>query len=143
MTLRLQLITTDEDRIEFSMIQPARYTLRCKKGSTFRKIFSFYSRVEVDGEEVDTPIDFTGCTARMMLREDFDDAEPIHTMTTENGGITITDNEIELYISDEDTAAFPAEDREWYRYDLEIEDSLGEVQSPLYGKFKIRDEVTK
>ena len=118
-------------------MEPAKYTLKCKRGTTFRKTFSFYD--EDPDTEVRTPLDFTGYEGRMQVRVDFDSANFIVNLTTGNSGITITGNEVELYISDDVTEGF---NPGIYKYDLELEIG-GEVICPLYGSFKVADEITR
>lgn len=64
-------------------------------------------------------VDLTGFTAEMDIRLTKDAEEVIHTLTTENGGITITPltGKIVLYISALDTEDF---DFEQAYYDLEL-----------------------
>lgn len=54
------------------------------------------------------PVDLTGVTARMQIRETIDSTTVIHELTSENGGITIDalNSTITLTISATDTAAF-------------------------------------
>jgi hypothetical protein len=66
----------------------------------------------------DSPVDFTGSTARMHVREKFSSSDTLIELTTENGGIELGDDgSIELSISAADTA-----DLTFSRgvYDLEI-----------------------
>lgn len=58
--------------------------------------------------EYNEPVNFTGYTARMQIREKIDSVEFIKELTTENGGITIdvANSKITLNISATDTAAF-------------------------------------
>jgi tRNA threonylcarbamoyladenosine modification (KEOPS) complex Pcc1 subunit len=58
--------------------------------------------------EYNEPINLTGYSARMQIREKIDSAEVIKELTTENGGVSIntTDSTITLNISAVDTAAF-------------------------------------
>ena len=65
-------------------MQPAKYAMTCKQGTTFRRTFTFK-----DGAATPALIDLSGYTARMQVREDFDSTEFIVELTTENGGIVI------------------------------------------------------
>ncbi len=58
--------------------------------------------------EYNEPVNLTGYTARMQLREKIDSAEIIKELTTENGGIVIdtAKYKIDLIISAADTALF-------------------------------------
>ena len=87
-------------------------------------------------------MNLTGYIARMMIRLKITDELPVWELTTEDGGITITPltGEIELYISDENTATFT-----WKRavYDLELESSTGDVLRLLQGAVTNSHEVTR
>lgn len=67
-----------------------------------------------------TPVDLTGCSAVMQIREKIDSADVLFTLSTANGRIILGDDEgsVALNISDEDTA-----DIDWKKgvYDLRIE----------------------
>jgi hypothetical protein len=53
----------------------------------------------------DSPVDFTGSTARLQVREKYSSADTLIELTTENGGIELGDNgSIQLSISATDTA---------------------------------------
>lgn len=83
-----------------------------------------------------------GYTARMKVRAS-DSSEPILSLTTENGGITLglTNGQIKLYVSGEDMAAI-AEGK--YLYDLEMVGSNAKyVYKLLRGNFVVRPEVTR
>lgn len=87
-----------------------------------------------------TPPDLTGFTARMSIKDQIDGVL-LHSLTTENGGITVSaaDDTIFLEISAEDTAAF-----EWKKgvYDLEMVDPDGVVTAILKGAIHVTPEVT-
>lgn len=86
-------------------------------------------------------VDLTGYTARMQVRTTVDADEAALELTTENGGITLGDEQgtIDLLVSAEDMAAVTAGS---YRYDLEMENG-GVVQKLIRGKFKVVAEVTR
>lgn len=110
--------------------------LRIEQGATFRKLLTWKAGTPA------VPVDITGCTARMQIRADIDDADPLISLTTENGGITLGDTAgtIELYISDTDTAAITWETGV---YDLEIILANGDVRRLLYGTVTVTPEVTR
>lgn len=87
-----------------------------------------------------TPVDLTGYTARMAIKDKVG-GTVLHNLTTENGGITIntSTNTIVLSISATDTAAF-----DWKRgvYDLEMVSSSGVVTALLTGMVTVTKEVT-
>ena len=114
------------------------------KGSTFRHPFTWTTGPDLDNQ---TPVDLTGVTAAMHIRDKYDDSL-LHTMTTENGGISLepvaySPNEtgvIEVYISAADLAAF-----NWAStavYDLDLFLVNGDVRKLVRGDFKLFDEVT-
>ena len=87
-----------------------------------------------------TPIDLTGYTARMAIKDKVG-GTVLHSLTTENGGLTINTitNTIFMSISSSDTASFG-----WKRgvYDLEMVSSTGEVTKILTGSVIVSKEVT-
>lgn len=90
--------------------------------------------------EYNTPVVLTGMTARMSIKDKVGGTELL-SLTTENGGITVSNStkKITLLISDTDTAAIT-----WQRgvYDLEIIDLSGSVIQLLQGKITVQREVT-
>lgn len=50
-----------------------------------------------------TDEDYTGCTARMQLREAVDASEVLLDLTTENGGIELDGNKLTLVFTPDDT----------------------------------------
>lgn len=126
-------------------MEPAKYDLKCKAGTTFRKSFKFQDRN-------DNVYDFTGYSARMDIRPDIDSDTVLLRLhsdyvsatppDTPHGTITIDEDNgtISLFISDTYTSDFAAES---YVYDIELISPGGIVDSPLYGKFKVTGEVTR
>jgi hypothetical protein len=126
-------------------MEPAKYDMKCKAGTTFRKTFKFKDRNE-------NPIDFTGYSARMHVRLAIEDDEPLVILHSDYvadppvevsyGTITIgvEDGVIDLFIADTVTSEFAAAS---YVYDLELVSPSAIVDSPLYGKFKVTAEVTR
>lgn len=112
---------------------PGKYNMICPQGATFAKQLTY----AIDGD----PVDLTTYTARMQVREKHTSKTAVVSLTTENGGIALGDDEgtIDLYISDENTANISAKD---YVYDLELISS-GEVYRLLEGKFIVTPEVTR
>jgi hypothetical protein len=91
--------------------------------------------------EYNEPINLTGYTARMQIREKIDSAEVIKELTTENGGISIntTDSTITLNISATDTAIFSFNTA---AYSLEMV-SGGVVTPFANGNLTLVKEVTR
>ena len=118
------------------MTKPAKLKLTIYQGATFRKRLTWRTPSKA-------PIDLTGCTARMQVREDYESPLPLLEMTTENGGITIDPVEmgvLHLYISDADTAACL-----WGGgvYDVEVVHPGGDVTRLVQGSVSVSPEVTR
>lgn len=123
------------------LVTPGVKNLVIYQGATFRP--TPYVWTSGPDEANQTIVNLTGCTARAMIRENYDTAPALITLTTENGGITLggTAGTIGLYISDADTAALPRLDKPG-RWDLEIVWSDGDVARLLMGSVSISPEVT-
>jgi len=109
-----------------------------EQGTTFRKKLTW-----VDDQVPAVPIDITGFTARMHLREEFESPDPpIIELTDGNGRIVIggSNGEIDLFIADADTEALTIESGV---YDLEVEAPGGDVTRLLEGRFTLSLEVTR
>lgn len=121
-------------------IHPIKKDLSIYQGALFEEPFEYY---EDDGE---TPIDLTGVAMRMQVRATLESAEPLLELTTENGGVVLTDaanGKFKLYYSAEDTDALDAvEDAV---YDLEVVPASGEADTYrlLMGKMRVVREVTR
>jgi len=109
--------------------------LKIEKGATFKH--RLYMK-----DASKNPIDLTGFTARMQIRSSASASSIIVELTTENGRIAITAGagQIDLYISDEDTTAITHKGTAVY--DLELEDSLGDVTKLTRGVVSFEEEVT-
>jgi hypothetical protein len=112
---------------------PGKYNMVCPQGATFAKQLTY----TID----QIPVDLTTYTARMQVREKHTSTTAKVTLTTENGGISLGDDEgtIDLYISDDQTSGIPAKT---YVYDLELVSS-SEVYRILEGQFIVTPEVTR
>lgn len=90
--------------------------------------------------QYNTPVDLTGFTARMAIKDKVG-GTVLLSLTTENGGIVIDTvlHTITLNISAADTAGFT-----WKRglYDLELVSATGVVTALLYGSVTVSDEIT-
>lgn len=88
------------------------------------------------------PINLTGYTARMMVREDHTSITPVLDLSTVNGKISLggTSGTVEVNVPASETVAIPIEYGVW---DLELIDTLGGVIRVLQGKVKISPEVTR
>lgn len=116
----------------------AKLDLRIDKGSTFRHTLTWNTR----SAGVITPVDLTGFTARMQIRNKRD-GTLLHTLLSSGVGITLGGvlGTIVLFISDTDTAAFT-----WSTgvYDLELIDTggTGDVTRLVQGRIAADEEVT-
>lgn len=112
---------------------PGKYNIVCPQGATFSQQLTW-----IIGE---TPVDLTGYTARMQVREKHTSTIYNLNLTTENGGITLGGDEgtILITIDANDTGDLVAKE---YVYDLEL-DSGGEVTRIIEGKFIVTPEVTR
>lgn len=102
-----------------------------------------YQAYESGGEVVyNLPVDLTGYTARMQIRDTVNSTTVLEELTTENGGITITaaTGKIELLLDATETAAI-----DWFEgvYDLELIAAGGEVDRIISGTVVVSDEVTR
>ena len=114
-------------------MKPGKYNFVCPQGATFSKQLTW----EIDGD----PVDLTTYTARMQVREKYSSANPIVSLTTENGGITLGGDEgtIDIEINSTTTAGIVAKE---YVYDLELVSS-SVVTRLIEGKFIVTPEVTR
>lgn len=115
--------------------QPGKYDIVIYQGAT-------YSRVLTWKDENSTPINLTGYTARMMMRQEYDSVDPFITLTTENGGITLGESAgtITLTISAAATSAIAVD---CGVYDLELVSGSGIVSRLLEGRISVSPEVTR
>lgn len=115
------------------MINPGTYNITCPQGATFDKTFT----ISIDG----VPLNLSGYTAAMQVRETYDSATPLISLTN-GSGITLggTAGTIAVLISS--TASAAVADG-FYSYDLEITSSGGVKDRLLQGKFVVTPEVTR
>lgn len=108
------------------------YDIVIEQGATFGLVITHENP---DG----TPINLTGMTARMQIRDSADDSL-ILELTTENGRITLggTAGTITLAVTAADTAALTRGGV----YDLELVNGA-EVNRLVQGKATLSEEVTK
>jgi hypothetical protein len=88
-----------------------------------------------------SPVDFTGSTARLHVREKYNSSDTLIELTTENGGIELgNDGSIQLGMSATDTAALSFSRGV---YDLEIVPPVGEPYKIVTGNVFLKREVTR
>jgi len=88
------------------------------------------------------PVDITGYTGRMHIREAISSTDIIEVQTTENNRLKINGPEGEILITIP-SIEMETVDAGEYVYDLEVESPEGEVTRIIHGKFEVRPEVTR
>jgi hypothetical protein len=116
------------------MTQPGTYNITLYQGATYQQQFTWK-------DQNNNPINLTGYTARMQIRESHDAASPFVTLST-GSGITLggVAGTITLTISDSQTSAMTQSSGV---YDIELVSSLGTVTRLLEGNVIISREVTR
>jgi hypothetical protein len=113
----------------------AAYSFVIEQGATLNKTF-------VWKDSTGTPINLSGYTAKMQVRQTVGSSTILLDLSTLNGRIIITaiSGQIQLLVSATDTAAIT-----WQRgkYDLELVSSTGIVTRLLYGEVEVSKEVTR
>ncbi len=91
---------------------------------------------------VDTAVNLTGYTARMMLRTSYTAGSPTLSLTSPSGGLVIAaaTGTVAVTMTATQTAALTAGD---YVYDLEVVSAGGEVTRILDGIARVTPEATK
>jgi hypothetical protein len=114
----------------------ATMNITIEQGATYRKVLIWKTGTP------ETPVDLTDVTARAQIRAEIDADAVLLSMTTENGGITITPlaGQIELYISADDTAEISWASGVW---DLELVLADGDVVRLVKGRVRVSREVTR
>jgi hypothetical protein len=118
-----------------------KFKITIYQGSTFELPITIGSIIN----DVDTPTDLTGYTARMKIKLGVFETTSLIDLTTENGRIVIDPDQVAntgkltLQISATDTAAL---DFDQAVYDLELVNG-SVVQRYLMGVVKLSREVTK
>lgn len=117
------------------MTTPAKLKFTIYQGATFRRRLRW---LQPDR----TPMDLSGCTARMQVRAEVESPAVLLTLTTEDGRIALggTAGTIDLIVSDGDTAPLAWGCGVW---DLEIEHPGGDVTRLAQGSISVSPEVTR
>ena len=117
------------------MTKPATLKLQIYQGATFRKRLRWLNPDR-------TPIDITGCTARMQVREEVESTAALLELTTENGRIALggTAGTVDMLVDADTTAAIT-----WSGggFDLEIMHPGGGVKRLAPGSLCVSPEVTR
>lgn len=111
------------------------YNITCQQGATLKRTLTWL-------EPNKTPINVTGYTARMHVRELANSASTILELTTSNTTITLggATGTIDLLVSANTTANLTPG---LYVYDLEMVSGGGEVSRIVEGNFVVKAEVTR
>ena len=119
------------------MAKPARRNFVIYQGTTLRDTLRW-----AVNDEARTPVDLTGCTARMQIRPEVNSPIALMSLTTEDGGITLggPTGDIDIFMSAENTALIAWEDGVW---DLEVVHPGGDVTRVVQGRVMISPEVTR
>jgi hypothetical protein len=119
------------------MTMPGKYNIKMYQGSSFRLPITFY----VNSTRA-IPIDFSGTTWKMQIRESVDSENYVLELSNSNGRIDISEQangKIELILTAVETAALSFENAV---YDLENIDGV-EINKYLFGKIILYKESTK
>lgn len=127
------------------MSKPATKNLELYQGSTWDQIVN----VTTDDAGL-VPMNLTGFSARMQVRESIDSETVILDLTPANGRIAVTNpvtGTIQILVSAADTAALPLGfETQTYVYDLEVfrpTPTPEYVRKVMKGKLKCYPEVTR
>jgi len=93
-------------------------------------------------DDAGLPINLTGYTAALQVRQNYYDTTALLTLTSPSGGIVITGatGTIAITMTDVQTGSL---DEGFYVYDLEISSSGGTVTRLIQGQFTVSPEVTR
>ena len=105
----------------------------CPQGTTFKRTLTY----TLDN----IPIDLSGYSARLQVREAYYSTEPLISLET-GDGITISGSAgiINIQINSTDTSAMIAGT---HVYDLEIQSPSGDIDRLIEGNFTVTPEVTR
>lgn len=114
----------------------AKLKLTIEQGATFRKTLTWKTGTPA------LPVDLTGCTARMQIRQEISSPTALVSLTSEAGDIVLGGalGTIEIIMTATATAALT-----WVEavYDLEIVFASGDVTRLVYGPVAVSQEVTR
>ena len=112
---------------------PGKVNFLCPQGSTFNRLLTY----KID----DVPINLTGYSSRLQVRETHYSDDIITSLTSGNG-ITLggSAGTIDILISASETTNFNSGN---FVYDLEIESLNGTVNRLIEGSFIVTPEVTR
>lgn len=125
-------------------MNPVKKDLEIWQGKTYDMPFTFGRAIKDEtGKVVDVEAtNLSGYTARMQLRPTVESEIVTIELTTENGRIQIEPayGIVRIFLTATETASLGVAS---YKYDLELITASGRVYGPLYGKVKVKAEVTR
>ena len=106
----------------------------CPQGSTFRRTLTY----TLDN----VPINLSGYSSRLQVRQAYYSDDPIISLVSGSGGITMggSAGTIDILIAASATSTFPAGN---HVYDLEIVSPSNIVDRLIEGTFNVTPEVTR
>lgn len=117
----------------------AAYNITYKQGSHYSQRFTFYAPVS-EGSASLVPVDFSGSTAKMQVRELVESSDFMVELTTENGMINLdSQGHVDLNIPVEDGENITTDGF----YDLYIIDSDSRPWRRIQGLFRFDPAVTR
>ena len=124
-----------------------RLDLELRQGTTFGPIRHTLANPPADANTPSVPVDLTGCVVRGSVRRKALDPTIVALFDIAYA-TDPTQGWYTFGLSDEITAAIPCGDKigdpaSLYEWDIEIEDSLGQVFCLFYGAVRIKPEVTR
>jgi hypothetical protein len=115
-------------------VTPGQVNFLCPQGSTFSKQITY----KID----DVPVDLTGYSSRLQVREYYYSENPLLDLYSPDGGMTINaaSGIVDLFIHASVTSQIPAGT---FVYDLEIKSVNNTVSRIIEGSFIVTPEVTR
>ena len=113
---------------------PGRYNFTCPQGSTFQSTVTY----KID----DVPVNLSGYSSRLQVRETHDAADYITYLTSNGNGLTMggSAGTINIFIAASATALFLDGD---HVYDLELISPSNIINRLMEGRFNVTPEVTR
>ncbi len=115
------------------------YDIKTKRGDTFtRRDFEITEYDDAIDPIVETPVDLTGATMIMQIRENSGSAV-LHTFSTANGKIVIDDAPAGKFHINAEVLSFAAG---VYQHDLQITFLDGTIKTYFSGIFELTNDIT-
>jgi hypothetical protein len=116
------------------------YNMVCEQGTTYTRRFELQYPDETD-PTIYYPWDLSGYTARMQVRRTIESSSAMITLTTENGGIDIDEENGAVTV--QMTAAQTSSITNSGVYDIELINGSLDVSRLVQGEFILSYEVTR